>query len=696
MEKQYQIGNGSRYPLGSRVTVQGVNFSIISRHATRVELRLYADHDSPQPFQVIELDPETNRTYFVWHVFVEELPPGVFYTWRMDGPGNTSETGLRFDGAQDLLDPWARAVTDTGWNRRANILGESRHSMRARVLAPEQHPPREPRRRTRYRGQEAIIYELHVGGFTLHPSSGVDPSRRGTFSGVIDKIPYLKSLGITHVELMPVMAFDSQHVPEQLEEMGLENFWGYSTHSFFSPHPHYCETPEQGTQLLEFRAMVDALHDAGIDVILDVVFNHTAEAGQDGTTINFKGIANDVFYHLDPADRSIYRDYTGCGNTVNCNHPVVSSFLVNCLEFWAAEMDVDGFRFDLASVLARGEDGAPMESPPVLWAIELSGELLNRRIIAEAWDAAGLYQLGNFPGYRWAEWNGGYRDVIRRFVRGETGMLGEVATRICGSSDYYQHQGRHPFNSINFVTCHDGYTLWDLVSYNHKHNLPNGEQNRDGHNDNLSWNCGWEGATDDPDILALRRRQARNFMAIMLLSQGVPLILAGDEVLRSQRGNNNAWCQNNELGWFDWSLTDENADMLRFTREMIALRRRHPSLQRRQFLKGTVSDDGELPDIRWDDGHLQEPAWDDPVARMLGFTLAATQDGEPHLHVMMNPSEAQRWIDLPALPGITWQLAVDTAGQAPADIYPPETQAPVQERWCLQPRSVVVMEGYFG
>lgn len=693
MTSTYTTGHGSRYPLGSRATPKGVNFSIVSRAATRVELRLFDSHDSPDPFQVIPLDPEVNRTYIFWHVFVEELPAGVFYTWRADGPTDTATSGLRFNAAQDLLDPWARAVTDSGWDRWAAMNGAAGPSMRAMVLPPA--PPQQPATtgRRKYRGQEAVIYEVHVGGFTRHPSSGVTPENRGTFAGLIEKIPYLKSLGITHVELLPVMAFDRQHVPAALVDMGLDNYWGYSTHSFYSPHPHYCKTPEQGTHLQEFKAMVDALHEQDIDVILDVVFNHTAEAGADGPTINFRGIANDIFYHLDPEDRSSYRDYTGCGNTVNCNHPVVSSFLVNCLEFWATEMDVDGFRFDLASVMARGEDGEAMASPPVLWAIELSNDLQTKRLIAEAWDAVGLYQVGNFPGYRWAEWNGRYRDVIRRFVRGEPGLLAEVATRIGGSSDYYQHQGRHPFNSINFVTCHDGFTLWDLVSYNHKHNQANGEDNRDGHDDNLSWNCGVEGETDQVEVLELRQRQARNFMAILMLSQGVPMILAGDEVLRSQGGNNNAWCQDNPTGWFDWTLTEANADMLRFTREMIGLRRRHPSLQRRQFLKGPAPD-ADSADIHW---HGDEPGvmvWDDPVSRLLAFTLSPVDPAEPTLHVVMNMSEMTHRAVLPTDQTCRWRLAVDTSQPAPADVLPPGEQPEVGGEYLAPAHAVVVLEGY--
>jgi glycogen operon protein len=698
--QSYQTTPGSRQPLGASLSSAGANFSIVSPDATRVELLLYEHHDSQAPFQVIELDPEVNRTFMCWHVFVKKLKAGIHYTWRVDGPSDPYLTGKRFDPSIELLDPWAKAVSDSRWNRTAAMRGEKNGSMRAIVVKTKVGSgDREERRRRRirkgaFRSQDAIIYEMHVGGFTLHPSSGVAPEKRGTFAGVIEKIPYLKSLGITHVELLPVMAFDRQDVPAGVAKRGLSNYWGYSTHSYYSPHLHYCISPERGTHLDEFREMVDALHEANIEVILDVVFNHTAEAGENGPVINFKGLNNDVTYHLDPDEPSRYRDFTGCGNTVNCNNPVVSNFLVSCLEFWVNELHVDGFRFDLASVLSRGEDGEPMASPPIIWAIELSPVLSTKRIIAEAWDAVGLYQVGNFPGYRWSEWNGRYRDVVRRFVRGDPGILGEVATRISGSSDYYRHQGRHPFNSINFVTCHDGFTLWDLVSFNHKHNQPNGEHNRDGHNDNLSWNCGVEGQTEDAEILALRRLQVKNFMAILMLSQGLPMILAGDEVLRSQQGNNNAWCQDNEVGWFNWELTEQNREMLRFTRGMIALRKRHPSLKRRQFLTGVPAAASELADITWHGKKFGQPAWDDPVSRVLGFTLAAVAPDEAHLHVIMNMSERRQRFSLPATPDISWRLAVDTAAAAPDDIPDPDQQPYLtRAEFEVEAHSLVVLEG---
>jgi isoamylase len=690
--KKYNIRPGSRYPLGAIVDSEGVNFSTLSGYATTVELLLYEHADSPAPFQVIQLDPELNRTFYSWHVFVEGLPVGTHYTWRVDGPDDTRKSGFRFNKHRELLDPWARAVTQEFWDRKriSQAEGESMASMRAVVVEPnydwEEDQP------LNHNLEDTIIYEMHVGGFTRHSSSNV--ASPGTFAGVIEKIPYLKELGVTDVELMPIMAFDEQDVPEGVARRGLKNYWGYSTHSFFSPHPSYCITPKEGSHLKEFRDMVKALHKAGIGVILDVVFNHTAEGGADGPTINFKGFGNRVFYHLDPSDRSVYRDYTGCGNTVNCNHPLVARFIVECLEYWVREMHVDGFRFDLASVLARGKDGSPMQHPPVLWSIELSDVLAHTKIIAEAWDAAGLYQVGAFPGYRWAEWNGRYRDVIRKFVCGEKGLVGEIATRLSGSSDLYQPHGRLPINTINFVTCHDGFTLYDLVSYNEKHNEDNGEDNRDGTSENFSWNCGWEGETNDSQILSLRRRQAKNFIAILLLSQGVPMLLAGDEVLRSQRGNNNAYCQDNELGWFDWTLTEQNKDMFRFVKEMTAFRKRHACLRRKRFLRGEKQKDRHFPEVTWHGAKVNKPPWDDRNAQLLAFTLSAVAGSEEDIHVVLNMSDTSEQVNLPLIPpNSTWFRAVDTYQDSPGDILEPPDQPPVRDGlFAMQPRSVVVFE----
>ena len=688
--QQHSISAGSRYPFGAMPDANGVNFSVFSRHASGAELLLFEHDNSHEPFQVISLDPEVNCTFFTWHVFVDGLDAGVYYNWRMDGAvHDTAMTGFRFDPQKALVDPWARAVSDRLWDReQARQPGENyATSIRGRVV--DASYDWEDDAFVNRPAEHAIIYELHVGGFTRHLASGV--SNPGTFGGIIEKIPYLKALGITHVELMPVMAFDEQDVPPGVAARGLKNYWGYSTHSFFSPHPRYCVSSGQGMHVREFRDMVKALHRAGIGIILDVVFNHTAEGGADGPVINFKGFGNEMFYHLDASDRNRYRDYTGCGNTVNANHPLVSRFITECLEYWVREMHVDGFRFDLASALARGEDGSPQYHAPVLWSIEFSAALARTGLVAEAWDAGGLYQVGDFPGFRWLEWNGRYRDVMRRFVRGDPGLLGEVATRLTGSSDLYQAAGRLPINSINFVTSHDGFTLYDQLSYNAKHNDANGEDNRDGHNDNLSWNCGVEGDTDDINIGLLRQFQARNFMALLLLSHGVPMLLAGDEVLRSQRGNNNGYCQDNELSWFDWTLTETNRDMLRFTREMVAFRRRHACLMRRRFLTGSVSQDGQSTDVTWHGFELHQPLWHDPHAQLLAYTLAGVEPDEEDVHIICNMSEQTHELALPPLQGGVWYRAIDTA--EPDDILSPQQQRPVgAQRYSVHPHSIAVFE----
>ena len=691
----YETDTGAHHPPGAVIDSQGVNFAVLSRHAAQVELLLFEKSNSPKPFQTIVLQPVLNHTFFAWHVYVKGLTAGVWYAWRMDGDekdaGSARHTGLRFDKEKVLLDPRARVVSDKLWDRSAGSQPGDNCASAMRGMIVDEKYDWESDQPLRIPSENAIIYELHVGGFTRHVSARV--KNPGTFSGLIEKIPYLQSLGITHVELLPVMAFDEQDVPERTADLGLNNYWGYSTHSFFSPHPGYCVTPENGTHMQEFRDLVKAMHAAGIGVILDVVFNHTAEGGAGGPTISFKGMGNDTYYHLDHDDKRVYRDFTGCGNTVNCNHPVVANFIISCLEFWVREMHVDGFRFDLASVLARGEDGHPYREAPVLWGIELSEPLAATRLIAEAWDAAGLYQVGSFPGYRWAEWNGLYRDTIRRFVRGDSGVLQELATRLSGSNDLYQSQNRLPINSINFVTCHDGFTLYDLFSYSEKHNSDNGEGNRDGHNDNLSFNCGVEGATKDADVLSQRTRHVKNAVGILLLSQGVPMLLAGDEVLNTQGGNNNGYCQNNDITWLDWNLAIENSDMLNFFQKMIALRKRHPSLMRRRFLVGERVEDSDLLDISWHGAHLDQPGWDDPDARVLAFTLAGSRASEADLHVMLNMSEDDLDMDIPQIAGKRWSIAVNTAELSPMDILEPALQPPVQGASCVvEARSIVVLE----
>ncbi|HFD13447.1 MAG TPA: glycogen debranching enzyme GlgX [Crenotrichaceae bacterium] len=686
----YKFKPGHPYPPGANIDSDGVNFSIFSRHATKVELLLFATSDSDDPFQTIELKKQQHCSFFSWHVFVVSLPIGTWYAWRIDGPDQSLLPGTRFDPQKLLLDPFARSVNDRQWDRMAARLpGDNRNTSMRSVVVDNSYdwdgdtPLFVP-------SEQLIIYELHVGGFTRHSSSNV--THPGTFSGLIEKIPYLQELGITHVELLPVMAFDKQDVPAKTAELGLENYWGYSTHSFFSPHPGYCVTPEQGTQISEFCDLVKALHKAGIGIIVDVVFNHTAEAGADGPIINFKGIAGDIYYHLDEHDKNIYLDYTGCGNTVNANHPVVTAFIINCLEYWVRELHVDGFRFDLASALARGEHGEVLHDPPVLWGIELSEQLAKTKLIAEAWDAEGLYQVGSFPGFRWAEWNGLFRDTVRRFLRGEQGIISELATRISGSSDLYENQGRLPISGINFITCHDGFTLYDLFSYNEKHNMANGEDNRDGCSNNLSDNCGIEGDTNNPDILAFRKQQVKNAYAILLLSQGIPMLLAGDEFLNTQHGNNNTFCQNNEIAWLNWDQLHDNTGIHRFVKLMIGLRKRHHSLMRRQFLTGKPMKNRVISDITWNGGSQDATLWNDTKAQTLVFTLAGKQKDEADLHVIMNMSDHSFEANPPNVKGKTWRLAVDTSAESPRDIITPDKQEEVSNHLLVKPKSVVVFE----
>jgi isoamylase len=672
---------GARLPLGAFVHDGGVNFAVYSPRATRVWLRLYHAPTDAVPLAELELDPAVHRTYGFWHVFVAGARAGWLYTWRADGP-NEPAAGLRFDARRELLDPWARLVSDAAWEREAALDGGLESALRAEIAAADDYDWEgdEPLRRPLV---DAVIYELHVGGFTKHPSAGV--TSPGTFRGLIEKIPYLKSLGITDVELLPVFAFDTQDVPEPTAALGLHNFWGYSPVSFFAPHAGYAG---EGDARREFRDLVKALHAAGIGVILDVVLNHTAEGGADGPTIGYKGLVNELFYLLDGEDRTKYLDFTGCGNTINSNQALVAQWLVEALRFWAVEMHVDGFRFDLASVLSRGEDGEPLAHAPVIAAIEFAPELAGVHLIAEAWDAGGLYQVGSFPGFRWAEWNGRYRDAIRRFLRGDPGHLGELATRIAGSSDLYAWAGKTPQNGINFVTCHDGFTLYDLVSYDRKHNNSNGEHNRDGRDDNLSFNSGVEGATDDPDILQLRAQRARNFVAILLLSQGVPMLTAGDEVLRTQRGNNNAYCQDNDVSWLDWSFAPAARSMLRFTQELIALRKRHPSLRRTRFLNG--HSEGRRAEIQWYGESLAPPAWTDADARVLCFTLPGVAPAEPALHVIINMAATARVFPLPDAAARHWRRIADTTLVAPDDVVP--AGVAVDGHYRLGPHGIAIFE----
>jgi isoamylase len=627
-----------------------------------MELLLFDTADSPQPTRVITLDPNLNKTCNYWHVFVPGLNAGQIYGYRAHGPFDPRR-GQRFDPGKVLLDPYGKAVAvPSGYSRSAaGGVGENiSTAMKSVVSNPRAYdwegdiPLKRPFVRS-------VIYEMHLGGFTRHPNSGLAPEKRGTFAGLMEKIPYLKELGVTAIELLPVFQFDWQDCPE-----GRVNYWGYCPVSFFSPHHAYSSRKDPLGVLDEFRDMVKALHREGIEVILDVVFNHTAEGNQHGPTLSFKGLDNRIYYMLDDGGAS-YANFTGTGNTLNANNPIVRRMIVDCLHYWVEVMHVDGFRFDLASILSRDENGCPMVNPPILWDIDSDPVLAGIKLIAEAWDAAGLYQVGSFIGDSWKEWNGKFRDDVRRFLRGDNGSVQNFATRLLGSPDIFGHEEREPEQSINFVTCHDGFTLNDLVSYNYKHNEDNGEGNRDGYDDNQSWNCGMEGPSDDQYVENLRTRQIKNFQAVTLVALGAPMLLMGDEVRRTQRGNNNAYCQDNELSWFDWTLPYRHRGVFRFCRHLISRR-----LNRDMSTEASVMSLNQLlrrSRIEWHGVRLHQPDWSDDSHSI----AVSTWSHDEHLmyHLMFNAYREALEFQLPPASADTssgWRRLMDTFLESPDDI----------------------------
>lgn len=657
------VWNGHPFPLGATRAEGGINFSVVSAGALAVNIVFFPSGIKDACFE-LELDPVLNRTGDVWHALVSGLPEDIRYGYRVDGPYDP-ERGLLFDRRNILSDPWAIALSGGAvWGRPLVRNGTTTYhsDYLRRCFIPAKEFDWQGDRPLNRALSETIIYELHVRGYTVHHSAAV--AHPGTFRGLIEKIPWLVSLGVTAVELMPVNEFDEEcgvRVNPVTRER-LVNYWGYNTCAFFAPKASYASSGLQGGQINEFREMVREFHKAGLEVILDVVFNHTGEGGTGGQIISFKGLDNNVYYMLD--ERGGFRNYSGCGNTMNCNHPRVRRLIMDCLHYWVSEMHVDGFRFDLASVLGRDSQGNVLVNPPVLEEIAQDPILASTKIIAEAWDAAGLYQVGSFPAWgRWAEWNGRYRDDVRRFLRGDAGSAGPLATRIAGSSDLYGDDGRSPQHSINFVTCHDGFTLHDLFSYEHKHNLDNGEDDRDGENNNISSNYGVEGLTDRKGIRRLRRRQARNAILIMMLSQGTPMLLAGDEFLRTQLGNNNAYCQDNEISWLDWSLAEREKEQVEFCRALISLRKRFASLRREQFFTGVAETQGGLPDISWHGREPGQPEFDSGLP-LLAFLLAGrlvNNKREPALYAIFNSSGRPQGCLLPDSPSGAWYLKVDTA-----------------------------------
>ncbi len=649
---------GKPLPLGPVLAPAGTQFALFSRHATQVSLVLFDGERDTTPRVEIPLDPARNRTGDVWHVFVEGIGAGQLYLYRVDGPWDP-ERGHRFNANILLLDPYAKATAGEFPNPKGVVVDDDFDWEGDRPL--------------NYPLRFSVIYETHVRGLTIDPSAKV--RHPGTYRGVIEKIPYLKSLGITALELLPVQEFDERELKtvNPLSGERLTNYWGYSTVSFFAPKRSYASSEERGGQIREFKEMVRSLHREGIEVILDIVFNHTAEGGERGPTYCFRGLDNRIYYILGD-DKRTYRNYSGVGNTLNCNNPIVRGLIVDCLHYWVVEMHVDGFRFDLGSILGRDQKGRLMENPPVLERIAEDPILRNTKIIAEAWDAAGAYQVGWFPGGRWAEWNDRFRDDVRRFWLTAERVTANFATRLTGSSDLYLRDGRKPFHSVNFVTSHDGFTLSDLVSYGRKHNEANGEGGRDGLDQNFSNNYGEEGETDDLEIRAARARQIKNLIATLLLSLGTPMFLGGDEFGRTQAGNNNAYCHDGPLSWYDWSLADRNRDLVRFFSALVAFRRRHPAFLRPEFYTGKESKYNAIPDVTWYDEEGSAPDWN-AMDKLLALRIDGSRaevyaDRDDNDFFMMFNATA-RDVDFtvcPAPDGKLWFRVLDTAAAPPGEL----------------------------
>ena len=664
--EELRVRPGRPLPFGVDDTCDGFNFGIFSRHAERIELLIFESDTIPEPFLVVDLSDPHHRTGDIWHTLVNALPVGATYAYRVHGPW-APEQGHRFDASTLLLDPYALAVAASTRSGRRSVVVGKRFDWEGTTR------PQTPWHHT-------VIYETHIRGLTIDPSANC--RHPGTFLGLVEKISYFHELGVTAVELMPVQEFDG--LAAGLGSAKLRNYWGYNTVSFLAPHRGYAAD----APVNEFKTMVRELHRAGIELILDIAFNHTAEGGEHGPLLNFRGFDNAIYYML-AEDKRFYRNFSGCGNTLNCNHPIVRNYIIDCLRYWATEMQVDGFRFDLATVLGRDQQGNLAANPPLLESIAEDPILRDRKLIAEAWDAGGAYQVGSFPGLRWAEWNGRFRDDVRRFWRGDPGMTAQLAWRLCGSADLYQRGGKQPVNSVNFVTCHDGFTLNDLVSYVFKHNEANGENNRDGTEANFSANYGTEGPSEDPAIEAMRLRQIKNMAATLLLSRGVPMLLGGDEFRRTQRGNNNAYCQDNEISWYDWKLLERNQDLFRFMCELVAFRQRNPVL--------CLDDFYTADDLEWFGPSGRPPDWNGE-SRAVGVVVrphmpARARPQPQALCLLFNAGEASVEFHLP-LPGASgWRLCLDTGNASPNDIFALGTEPliGVERRYRRFPHSLAVL-----
>ncbi len=674
------MGRGRPLPLGLSRLDDGFNLAVFSRHATAMRLVVLESKDG-QEIETIALNPKSNRTGDIWHAQLSAGFQDKSYVLRVDGP-SCPEHGHRFNPLLPLIDPYAVALSGTSaWHKLpGGLVGERPHSgYRARALAGDAAFDWQGDAFPRLPWSETVIYETHVRGLTIHPSSGV--VHPGSYLGLVEKIPYLRTLGITAVELMPVQEFCESEIGHGTGKPQ-RNYWGYNPVALFAPKAGYASGNSIDAALTEFKIMVRELHRAGIEVILDVVFNHTAEGGDSGPTFSFRGLDNSIYYLLDQRTGR-YIDYTGCGNTLNCNHPVVRSLIMDCLRRWVSSFHIDGFRFDLASVLGRDTDGRLLANPPLLEQIAEDPLLRHTKLIAEAWDMGGAFQVGRFPGRRWAEWNCCFRNDVRRFWRGDPGMTGAFATRLCGSADLYQRSREGPINSINFVTCHDGFTLNDLVSFAQKHNEENGEGNRDGIAENHSENNGAEGPTDDAAIEGARLRQIKNFLVTLLVSRGVPMLLGGDEFRRTQRGNNNAYCQDNEVSWYDWELAHDNADLQRFVGRLIAFRKAHSALRSESFYSDT--------EINWFGADGQMPNWQGPENRV-GCVIPESGSGSSSaLCLLFNAAARPCRFLLPVPPAGKWRVVVDTAQISPADISDPDRAQQVLDEVVLSERSAVIL-----
>jgi len=663
---KYEVRAGTPFPWGAQARGAGVNFSLFCRYATGMRLEFFAEPGAAEPSWAYDLDPARHRTGDGWHLWVGGVEDRQLYGYRATGPF-APERGFWFNPHRLLLDPCAYAVAaPMGWEfapacqqlAATPVVHDDAGTMPKSVYCREQfdwgddRPPR-------HAAADTVIYETHVRGCTMHPSAGV--TKPGTYAGLTEKIPYFQSLGITALELMPVQEFNAADLTRvnPLDGRRLRNYWGYNPVAFFAPKAAYA-ADARGGQRSEFRRMVKAFHRAGIEILIDIVLNHSAEGDASGPTLCFRGLDNPIYYMLNDADPRQYRDFTGVGNTLNANHPVVREWIIQVLRTWVMDLHVDGFRFDLASVLGRDRHGAVLPNAPLLEQIAEDPILRETKLIAEAWDAGGAYLLGHFSERSWAEWNGRFRDDVRRFWRGDGGVAGLFASRLCGSADLFQGSGKGPGSSINFVTCHDGFTLRDTVSYATKHNQANGENNRDGVEANYSANYGIEGPTDNPSILAVRRRQVRNLLASLLLARGVPMLLGGDEFGRTQGGNNNAYCHDDETTWYDWRLAETNAGLVRFTRGLIDLRRRYPVLRREAFYAPD--------DIQWFGSAGGPPAWQDPERRSVGCLIFDAS--RPVLFLVFHPGPNPVRYRLPSADA-SWKLVIDTFRQPPEDYFEP-------------------------